>query len=89
MIDTKSNLNQAPGLLVNRRTSLSSAIIALVFLPAMGLSFIGCNRAAVANKSDPPPSWNVKITSDAEPGEPLIVSGTVYSPDGTKPLEGI
>jgi protocatechuate 3,4-dioxygenase beta subunit len=26
---------------------------------------------------------------DKEPGEPLIISGTIYSPDGKQPLEGI
>jgi protocatechuate 3,4-dioxygenase beta subunit len=29
------------------------------------------------------------IVSDKEPGQPLIVSGTIYAPDGSKPLEGI
>ena len=31
----------------------------------------------------------MKIVSEQEPGEPLIVSGTIYSPDGKKPLPGI
>ena len=33
--------------------------------------------------------WQITITSKEEPGEPLIVSGTVYGPDGVTPLKGI
>jgi protocatechuate 3,4-dioxygenase beta subunit len=62
---------------------------ALILLPILGLNFIGCNRAAVANKPEVPPSWNARIVSDTEPGEPLIISGTIYSPDGKQPMEGI
>ena len=34
-------------------------------------------------------SWMTKLVSDDEAGEPLIVTGTVYAPDGKKPLEGV
>jgi protocatechuate 3,4-dioxygenase beta subunit len=34
-------------------------------------------------------SWRIVIPAEAEPGEPLIVSGTVYAPDGKTPVEGI
>ncbi|MGH7597949.1 MAG: hypothetical protein ACREOI_16490 [bacterium] len=33
--------------------------------------------------------WKIVITSKDEPGEPLIVSGTVYKPDGKTSVEGI
>jgi protocatechuate 3,4-dioxygenase beta subunit len=33
--------------------------------------------------------WKTVITSKDEPGEPLIVSGTVYKPDGKTPAEGV
>ncbi len=33
--------------------------------------------------------WKTTIVADGEPGEPLIVSGTIYAPDGRTPLEGI
>src|SRR4030095_6476746 len=33
-------------------------------------------------------SWRVTIVSDTEPGEPLMVSGTVYGLDGKTPLPG-
>ena len=34
------------------------------------------------------PSWRITMVAADEPGEPLIVSGTIYAPDGTTPLEG-
>jgi protocatechuate 3,4-dioxygenase beta subunit len=43
----------------------------------------------VADKADVPASSSIRIVSDNEPGEPLIISGTIYSPDGKQPLEGI
>ena len=61
----------------------------LVLVCATSLSLIACNRPAAADKISDPPSWNTKIVPDTEPGEPLIVSGTIYSPDGKQPLEGI
>ena len=62
---------------------------ALIIVFALNLNFIACNRHAAADKHESPPSWNVKIVSDQEPGDPLIVSGTIYSPDGKQPMEGI
>jgi len=34
-------------------------------------------------------AWKTVLTSKDEPGEPLIVSGTVYAPDGKIPAPGI
>jgi len=34
-------------------------------------------------------SWKTVLTFKDEPGEPLIVSGTVYAPDGKTPASGI
>jgi protocatechuate 3,4-dioxygenase beta subunit len=34
-------------------------------------------------------SWKTVLVSKDEPGEPLIVSGTVYAPDGKTPAPGI
>lgn len=34
-------------------------------------------------------SWKTVLTSKDEPGEPLIVSGTVYGADGKTPLPGV
>jgi protocatechuate 3,4-dioxygenase beta subunit len=33
--------------------------------------------------------WKTTIVSESEPGEPMIISGTIYAPDGKTPLEGI
>lgn len=61
----------------------------LVFVFALSLGVVACNRPAAADKVSDPPSWSAKIVADNEPGEPLIISGTIYSPDGKQPLEGI
>jgi len=34
------------------------------------------------------PSWSITIPPAGEPGEPLVVSGTIFAPDGTTPVEG-
>ena len=33
--------------------------------------------------------WKTTIVNEGEPGQPLVVSGTIYAPDGRTPLEGI
>jgi len=65
------------------RRKLLVALAALTF----GASLLACNRQAAANQD--PGQWKVKIVSEQESGEPLIVSGTIYSPDGKKPLPAI
>lgn len=72
-----------------RSHRLVRSTTALILIVAGGFNLAACSRSAVAYKSGEPTSWNVKIVSDNEPGEPLIVSGTIYSPDGKQPLEGI
>src|SRR5687767_11176965 len=80
----------------NRRSFLKHASLFAVALPALELStlgFAGCSQApslAVtgSDKSENVP-WKTTIVTDGEPGEPLIVSGTIYAPDGRTPLEGI
>jgi protocatechuate 3,4-dioxygenase, beta subunit len=70
-----------------RRIVLSSA--SLILILASSLSLAACSRSAVADKTGQPASWSIKVVPENEPGEPLIVSGTIYSPDGKQPLEGI
>jgi len=67
---------------INRRKLL----VALAAL-TLGAGLVACHRKAAANQDSD--QWKVKIVSEQEPGEPLIVSGTIYSPDGKKPLPGI
>ena len=56
---------------------------------ALSTMLVACYRHAAANNAQNATSSNIKIVSDQEPGEPLIVSGTIYSPDGKTPLPGI
>jgi len=80
----------------NRRDFLQLASKAAMVLPLAGLgaSELGCGRSAslLARPSDnrnPNIPWNISMVSATEPGEPLIISGTVYAPDGHTPLEGM
>jgi protocatechuate 3,4-dioxygenase beta subunit len=34
-------------------------------------------------------SWKTVVASDKEPGEPLVISGKVFQPDGKTPAEGM
>jgi protocatechuate 3,4-dioxygenase beta subunit len=81
-----------------RRSFLKQASVFALALPVVELgavSLLGCGRQASSakQKAVSPGADNVAaktvIVSDKEPGQPLIVSGTIYSPDGRKPLEGI
>jgi protocatechuate 3,4-dioxygenase beta subunit len=71
------------GHLLNTRRTVALAALALA------ATLIGCHRQAAADRTQAADNWNVRIVSDQEPGEPLIVSGTIYSPDGKQPLPGI
>src|SRR5678816_2683967 len=84
-----------------RRSFLTHASAFAVALPVVEfglLSFLGCGRQArsaeqttspIGTTTDTNVPAKVVIVSDKEPGEPLIVSGTIYAPDGRSPLEGI
>jgi protocatechuate 3,4-dioxygenase beta subunit len=73
---------------------------ALMFALAVGvlelgtLGLIGCSQtrslssAASAGQPANVP-WKTTIVSESEPGDPMIISGTIYAPDGKTPLEGI
>ena len=52
-------------------------------------SLIACDRQAAADKTLETSESSIKMVPDGEPGEPLIVSGTIYAPDGKQPLAGI
>jgi protocatechuate 3,4-dioxygenase beta subunit len=56
------------------------------FLIAIGLFALQAFSNAASTKSG---SWKTVLTSKDEPGEPLVVSGTVYAPDGKTPAPGI
>jgi len=75
---------------INRRSFLSHATFALA-LPIVGFSaveFASCsNESSLASVS--PGSWKAQIASAEEPGERLVVSGTIFNPDGKTPLPRI
>lgn len=81
----------------DRRSFLKQAAMFAVAAPVLELGtlgLLGCNRAQSLSRSVTPGQpenvpWKTTIVSDKEPGEPLIVSGTIYAPDGRTPLEGI
>src|SRR5262245_41254462 len=72
----------------DRANFLKPAVLVALSVAA-GISLLACNRRAVATNSQDSVPSTVKIVSEQEPGEPLIVSGTIYSPDGKQPLPGI
>ena len=80
--------------IIDRRAFLRCASSTALTLPLIGLGMIelaGCAGATsgTALTNSEPTSWRTAICSDKEPGEPLIVSGTIYAPDGKTPMEGI
>jgi protocatechuate 3,4-dioxygenase beta subunit len=80
-----------------RRSFLKQVSIFAVAVPVFELGTLGlfgCNQARSLSRAsvvEQPVnvSWKTTIVSDKEPGTPLIISGTIYAPDGRKPLEGI
>jgi len=83
---------------LNRRSFLRSMSVFAVALPVFelgALGLAGCNQASSLSRSaeavqpGSAGSWKATIVSADEPGEPLVVSGTIYAPDGRTPLEGI
>lgn len=78
--------------LIDRRSFLYRASSTALTLPLIGLGVVelsGCASATSVTALPASGSWRAMLCSEEEPGEPLIVSGTIYAPDGRTPLEGI
>lgn len=75
--------------LLTRNDGVARWAKALILIAGVTLNLGACSSPAAADKTKEPTSWSIKIVPDDEPGEPLIVSGAIYSPDGKQPLEGI
>ena len=82
--------------IINRRAFLRHASSTALTLPLIGLGIVELTSCASAKSGTSLTSansgggvWRVSICGDKEPGEPLIVSGTIYAPDGKTPMEGI
>ena len=78
-----------------RRLFLRRSVFAVAGLAALPTALLGCSRvseSATASHAAPGEhgalTWNTRIGTDAEPGTPLVVSGTIYGSDGRTPLEG-
>ncbi|MGH9971848.1 MAG: protocatechuate 3,4-dioxygenase [Pyrinomonadaceae bacterium] len=82
---------------LDRRRFLKHASVfalAVPFVELGTLGLLGCNQARSLSRSAPVEatksgSWKTTIVAEGEPGEPLIISGTIYAPDGRTPLPGI
>lgn len=65
---------------------------ALVAIALAGAFVFGARQDALAQRERPARpaqmSWQAAATPAGEPGEPLVVSGTVYAADGTTPKAG-
>ncbi len=87
---------------IERRTFIKRALM-LAALPALPLGLIAsCSKtsstaAVVQQQADwtgaanAPAnlSWQTMITRASEPGEPLVMSGTIYEADGATPARGV
>ena len=83
--------------IIDRRAFMRRASSTALTLPLIGLGVVeltGCASATTgtalsSSDKNSSGSWRATICSDKEPGEPLIVSGTIVAPDGRTPMEGI
>ena len=80
---------------VSRRRFLKIAGVAAVALPALPFGLAAFRDSALtserAGAADGPPnlSWETTMVQPNEPGDPLIISGRIYGPDGVTPAKGI
>ena len=74
---------------LDRRSFLRRVSSTALTLPLIGLGVVELTSCARATGNSGGGAWRISICPDKEPGEPLIVSGTIYAPDGRTPVEGI
>jgi protocatechuate 3,4-dioxygenase beta subunit len=82
---------------VSRRDFLRGAGVAAAAVSAFQLGgglLAGCavsrgaGQAPAAEEPSAAISWRTVLTSADEPGEPLVVSGKIFGPDGKTPVDG-
>jgi protocatechuate 3,4-dioxygenase, beta subunit len=89
MLDQNKSLNR------RRFIHYASAALVLPLVSVGTLELAGCAsdhfylESGSNDKVSGGGPWRITIASDKEPGEPLIVSGTIYAPDGRTPMKGI
>lgn len=84
------------GAMIGRRLFLRRSTLAAAGIAALPFALYGCagegraERAAAGASATASEEigWSLRLTTDKEPSEPLIVSGTIYAADGKTPLEG-
>jgi len=76
------------------RRSFLKGTSAAVVLPSFAVGVSGLLAVMSRHKTGPHAtdetksiSWKTSIVSNSELGEPLIISGTIYAPDGKTPME--
>ena len=85
---------------LSRRQFIKRAAFVAVALPVLPLGLAAlrgsiatdsANAQEWAGAADGPlnPFWKTKIVAGSEPGEPLLISGTIFQPDGVTPAKGI
>lgn len=79
---------------LERRTFLKQASLMVLTLPVFELGvggLMGCSTQPALSKAEitdrPTGPWKIVTVSEKEPGEPLVISGTIYAPDGRTPMK--
>lgn len=89
-------MRKAKSEVMDRRQFVQRSLLIVGAIPLLNVQALvlsGCRVGGQASLSagsgnDPKnPVWRIKMVSDDEPGEPLIIAGTIYGSDG-KPLDG-
>lgn len=85
-------------MLVSRPLPSAVALLLVLFVSA-SLPLYGANAQdpeplpacewCGATEAPPDVSWTTTIAGPEEPGDPLVISGTVYHPDGSTPAPGV
>lgn len=68
---------------------LPSGILACVKSPVAAPAVAQGNGSGASAAAPANPSWKIDIASADEPGERMVISGTIYQPDGRTPAEGV
>src|SRR6266481_575749 len=75
---------------LNRRSFLQYGSAAALALPLVGWGALELESSARDSllghlgfdSKNSIPSWKIMMVSDKEPGDPLVISGTIYAVDG-------